>query len=161
MTLGQPKTAKSRRTVPLTARAVVALKAHRKRQLEERIRLADLYEDRGLVFANEVGGITNPSNLRQRSFAKIVERAGLPKTTRFHDLRHTCATLLLSRGKHPRPVQELLGHANAHHPRHLQPRPAGHERRTGRRDGRRPRGRMIVGGVRGVSIGAGPRPSPY
>lgn len=67
---------------------------------------------RGLVFANEIGGITNPSNLRQRSFAKLIENAGLPRTTRFHDLRHTCATLLLSRGQHPKLVQELLGHAN-------------------------------------------------
>lgn len=112
MTLGEPKTKKSRRTVPLTARAVTALKIHRKLQLEERMRLADLYKDRGLVFANEVGNITNPSNLRQRSFTKLLKLAGLPDTTRFHDLRHTCATLLLSRGQHPKLVQELLGHAN-------------------------------------------------
>ncbi len=57
------------------------------------------------------GGITNPSNLRQRSFAKLIERAGLPKITRFRDLRHTCATLL-SRDQHPKLVQELLKHAN-------------------------------------------------
>lgn len=112
MTLGEPKTKKSRRTVPLTDRAVTALKIHRKLQLEERMRLADLYKDRGLVFANEVGNITNPSNLRQRSFTKLLKLAGLPDTTRFHDLRHTCATLLLSRGQHPKLVQELLGHAN-------------------------------------------------
>ncbi len=76
------------------------------------MRLANLYEDRGLVFANEAGGIFNPSNLRQRSFTKLLKRTGLPETTRFHDLRHTCATLLLSRGQHPKLVQELLGHAN-------------------------------------------------
>jgi integrase len=112
ITLGQPKTAKSRRTVPLTARAVAALKHHKAAQNEERLRLAGLYEDRGLVFANEAGGIVNPSNLRQRSFARLLKLAGLPETVRFHDLRHTCATLLLSRGQHPKLVQELLGHAN-------------------------------------------------
>jgi integrase len=52
----------------------------------------------------------NPSNLRQRSFAPLLKRAGLPHI-RFHDLRHTCATLLLSKGVHPKFVQELLGHA--------------------------------------------------
>ncbi len=76
------------------------------------MRLANLYEDRGLVFANEAGGIFNPSNLRRRSFTKLLKRAGLPETPRFHDLRHTCATLLLSRGQHPKLVQELLGHTN-------------------------------------------------
>ena len=112
MSLGQTKTAKSRRTVPLTSRAVGALRRHRARQAEEKLKAGGLYEDLGLVFANEVGGITNPSNLRQRSFAKLLGRASLPATTRFHDLRHTCATLLLSRGQHPKLVQELLGHAS-------------------------------------------------
>jgi len=41
----------------------------------------------------------------------LLERAGLPRSVRFHDLRHTCATLLLSKGVHPKIVQELLGHA--------------------------------------------------
>ncbi len=50
-------------------------------------------------------------NLTKRSFAKLLKRAGLPASTRFHDLRHTCATLLLSRNVHPKYVQELLGHA--------------------------------------------------
>lgn len=112
MSLGQPKTAKSRRTVPLTSRAVAALRSHRARQAREKLKAGGFYEDQGLVFANEVGGITNPSNLRQRSFRTLLARAGLPATTRFHDLRHTCATLLLSRGQHPKLVQELLGHAS-------------------------------------------------
>jgi integrase len=45
------------------------------------------------------------------SFKPLLKRAGLPDI-RFHDLRHTCATLLLSRGHHPKLVQELLGHAS-------------------------------------------------
>ena len=45
-------------------------------------------------------------------FLRLLKRAGLPEKTRFHDLRHTCATLLLGKGVHPKFVQELLGHAN-------------------------------------------------
>jgi integrase len=44
-------------------------------------------------------------------FKKLLKRAELPERTRFHDLRHTCATLLLSQGVHPKFVQELLGHS--------------------------------------------------
>ena len=50
------------------------------------------------------------SNLRRRSFARLLKRAGLPQI-RFHDLRHTCATLLLTRNVHPKYVQDLLDHA--------------------------------------------------
>ncbi len=109
--LGEPKTKKSRRTIRLTATAVEALHAHLARQLEEMEQMGSLYRPGGLVFANEVGGIINPSNLRQRSFARLLGRAGLPPM-RFHDLRHTCATLLLGSNVHPKYVQEILGHAN-------------------------------------------------
>jgi integrase len=47
-----------------------------------------------------------------RSFKPFLKCAGLPHSVRFHDLRHTCATLLLSKGVHPKLVQELLGHSN-------------------------------------------------
>lgn len=53
----------------------------------------------------------NAKNLTARGFKPILKQAGLPDI-RLHDLRHTCATLLLSRGVHPKFVQELLGHAN-------------------------------------------------
>jgi integrase len=53
----------------------------------------------------------NPTNLRRRSFTALLKRANLPRV-RFHDLRHTCTTLLLGRNVHPKYVQELLGHAN-------------------------------------------------
>jgi integrase len=109
--LGDTKTKKSRRTIPLTPHAVDALRSHLERQLGEIEATGDLYEDQGLVFTTEVGTLINPSNLRQRSFAPLLKRAGLPHV-RFHDLRHTCATLLLSRNVHPKYVQELLGHAS-------------------------------------------------
>jgi hypothetical protein len=57
-----------------------------------------------------VGTLINPTNLRKRSFAPLLQRAGLAQI-RFHDLRHTCATLLLGRNVHPKYVQELWDHA--------------------------------------------------
>jgi integrase len=74
-------------------------------------RKGSVYRPGGLVFASEVGGIINPANLRNRSLTQLLRLADLPSTTRLHDLRHTCATLLLSTGVHPEFVQELLGHA--------------------------------------------------
>ncbi len=111
LSLGEPKTKKSRRTVRLTPGAVEALKRHRAKQAEEKLRVGGLYVDQGLVFAGEVGNLINPSNHRQRSFLPLLERAGLPPIT-FHDLRHTCASLLFQRNVHPKFVQELLGHAS-------------------------------------------------
>ncbi|WP_235401321.1 site-specific integrase [Rubrobacter aplysinae] len=108
--MNEPKTAKSRRRIELSAAAVSALRAHRKRQLEERIEKAGLWEDYGLVFPSEVGTPMNRHNL-SRTFKKHLRRAELPETFRLYDLRHTCATLLLSRNVHPKYVQELLGHA--------------------------------------------------
>lgn len=105
-----PKTAKSRRQVRLTNGAVSALRAHRKRQLERRMEYAGIWKDHGLVFTSETGTPLNRHNVAQRSFKPLLKRAGL-RDIRFHDLRHTCATLLLSRGQHPKFVQELLGHS--------------------------------------------------
>jgi len=109
--LGKPKTKKSRRTIRLPEASARALREHLDRQMEGMQQLGDLYRDEGLVFASEVGTLINPSNLRRRSFASLLKRAQLPPI-RFHDLRHTCATLLFSKGIHPKYVQELLGHAN-------------------------------------------------
>jgi integrase len=108
--LGETKTRRGRRQINLTPRTVNALKTHRKNQLEEKIRRTGLYQDHGLVFASGVGTPLNPENLVKRSFKPLLKKAGLPEI-RFHDLRHTCATLLLGRGVHQKFVQELLGHA--------------------------------------------------
>jgi len=95
----------------LTPRAVEALKRHRARQAQEKLKASDLYRDQDLVFTGEGGNPLNPSNLRNRSFKPHLERAGLPRIT-FHDLRHTCASLLFERNAHPKLVQELLRHAS-------------------------------------------------
>jgi integrase len=109
-TLGEPKTKRSRRTVKLTGAATEVLKGHLGRQMEDMDRLGDLYRDRGLVFTSDSGAPLNPSNVRNRNLRRLTRKARLPEM-RFHDLRHTCATLLLSKNVHPKIVQEMLGHA--------------------------------------------------
>ena len=69
-----------------------------------------MWQDRGLVFPNPTGGFLSPDALTSGPLKRPLQRAGLP-SIRFHDLRHTCATILLSRGVHAKFVQELLGHA--------------------------------------------------
>jgi integrase len=106
-----PKNGKGR-NIKLTLGATNALKRHRKVQLEKRMQRAGLWEDHGLVFPNQIGKTMNAKNLTSRHFKPILKRAGLPHSVRLHDLRHTCATVLLKKGQHPKFVQELLGHAN-------------------------------------------------
>jgi integrase len=91
--------------------AIDALHEHRTRQDGERTAAGDAWEDRGLVFPNIHGGFVDYTNLVGRSFKPLLKRAGLPPI-RFHDLRHTCATLLLSKGVHPKVVADVLGHAS-------------------------------------------------
>jgi integrase len=63
------------------------------------------------VFPTMTGTPTSGTNLLGRYFKPLLKCAGLP-AIRLHDLRHTCATVLLMAGKHPKYVQELLGHAS-------------------------------------------------
>jgi integrase len=109
LVFSEPKNA-SRRTVDLPQRALESLRTHRKRQLEERVG-ATHYEDSGLVFATGIGTPFDAQNVVNRHFKPLLKRAGLP-SIRWHDLRHTYATLLLSRGTHPTYVQKSLGHAS-------------------------------------------------
>jgi integrase len=106
----QPKNA-SRRTVDLPQRAVEALRRHRKQQAEEQLKMGSSRQDQGLVFATNKGTPLDAQNIVNRHFKPLLRRAGLPDI-RWHDLRHACATLLLSRGTHPTYVQKLLGHAS-------------------------------------------------
>lgn len=110
--LAEPKTAHSRRRISLTPLAVEALRAHRVRQNAERLKLGAAWETSlNLVFPNARGGVMIPHNLTKRDFKHILKRAGLPDF-HFHCLRHTAATLLLSKGVHPKVVSEMLGHAD-------------------------------------------------
>jgi len=131
-----PKNGKGR-SVELTQGALDALRGHLARQLEEIEALRDGYQDQGLMFPGERGQAMSPYTLTGK-LERILKRIGLPKI-RFHDLRHTCATLLLSKGVHPKFVQELLGHATisnnlgplqSRHTRHGGPDEEGHGRRA-------------------------------
>jgi integrase len=110
--LAAPKTKGSRRRVSLTRGAVDALRAHLARQLEEIDRAGSLWQENGLVFASLTGRPLDRHDLTSRQFKPLLERAGLPRKTRFHDLRHTCATLLLTKNVNPKVVSEMLGHSN-------------------------------------------------
>lgn len=107
----EPKNA-SRRTVGLPRRAVSALRSHRKRQLEDQLRAGALWQDSGLVFTNLTGGPLDAQNIVNRHFKPLLRRAGL-SAIRFHDLRHSCLSLLAQRGEPIRDLQALAGHATA------------------------------------------------
>ena len=107
----EPKTKKSRRSIPLSNSLINALKSNRRKQLEERLKLGADYENLDLVFASEIGTPLLHGNLLRRHFKPIRDKANLPKI-RLYDLRHTMATLLLFAGENPKVVSERLGHAS-------------------------------------------------
>ncbi|MDX6367122.1 MAG: hypothetical protein QOK30_2198, partial [Nocardioidaceae bacterium] len=104
-----PKTRHSKRTVPLPTPCVEALRSHRVAQDCERLARGQDWSDHGLVFTTCVGTPIEPDNLR-RSWYKLRESAGQP-SLRFHDLRHTCVSLLLDDGAPPHVVREIVGHS--------------------------------------------------
>jgi integrase len=109
--LKEPKTPHSRRSIALPERLVEELRAHRQRQRLERLALGPAWSDQDLVFCDEVGRPCRPNTIYNTTHTRLLRTAGLPKI-RFHDLRHTAATLLLSRGVNPKVVSEMLGHAS-------------------------------------------------
>jgi integrase len=106
----EPKTRAGARTLPLPAVLVELLTSHQRHQDEERAFRGAEWQKHDLVFPAERGTPMEPSNLH-RHFKLALKRAGLPHTTRLHDLRHTCATFLIAQGVHPRVVMEILGHS--------------------------------------------------
>ena len=94
----------------LSQTALEALKGHLKRQLQEIDQAGDLWRENGLIFASESGEPLNRHYITTHRFKPLLKRAGLPEI-RFHDLRHTCATLLLLKNVNPKVVSEMLGHA--------------------------------------------------
>jgi integrase len=107
--LVEPKSATSRRTIALPQIASITLRAHRSNQLQERLFAGESWQESGLVFTTRLGKPLIARNVF-RAFQRVLARAGIPHQ-RFHDLRHTCATLLLAQGIHPRVVMEILGHS--------------------------------------------------
>jgi integrase len=106
----EPKTAASKRVVTLDAGTVAALRAHRARQLEERLAVGSGYLDGDLVFADVAGEPSHPASV-SKAFTRHVEAAGVP-AIRFHDLRHTAATTMLEQGVPLKVVSERLGHSS-------------------------------------------------
>ena len=109
--VGKPKTQGSQRKIMLSALAIAALRRHRTRQAEERLFAGSEWHDQDLVFCNPLGNPLDPSNVKRYSYLPLLKRAGAPYI-RFHDLRHTAATLLLLAGVHPKVVSEMLGHSD-------------------------------------------------
>lgn len=115
----EPKTECSKRTIALAQTVLQSLHAHRARQAELILLFpSERWEDRNLVFCTvphptqgHPGGRPLDSGNLTKAFRRVLEAAGLPRIG-FHDLRHTCASLLLSQGVHLKVVQELLGHAD-------------------------------------------------
>jgi integrase len=109
--LTEPKSPKSRRSIRLTTGAVDTLERHRERQEAERTARGDGWNAWGLVFCTRRGTPIRRDNLHDKHWKPLLMRAGLPDI-RFHNLRHTCATLLLTKGVHPKIVSEMLGHSS-------------------------------------------------
>jgi integrase len=96
--VSQPKTSSSRRTIKLSRLAVGALRHHQRKG--------------AFVFSTSSGRSINASNVRNRSWKTLLQKADLPQSTRLHDLRHSTATLMLTRGVPVKVVSEMLGHAD-------------------------------------------------
>ena len=107
--LGEPKTAKSKRTIPLLPSVLMELKSHKVRQAEKKLFLQEAYQDNDLVFSTALGKPICPTSL-QEVHKRILKKAGLPDV-RFHDLRHTFATLMVEEKEDPKVLQEMLGHS--------------------------------------------------
>lgn len=111
MEMAEPKTDPSRRVIPLDPKVLGILKAHRARQDQERARLGEAWHDRDLVFTDSLGGPLRTNNLERRHFGPMMAKAGVPRI-RFHDLRHTAATLLIAQGTPVGVVSKMLGHTS-------------------------------------------------
>ena len=106
----EPKTQRSRRKITLPTFVIDTLKRHQEHQQEMRAKAGALWRETGIVFCSIYGSYLESSNLHD-DFKRLLVKAELPNI-RFHDLRHSAATILLGMGVHPKIVQELLGHSN-------------------------------------------------
>jgi integrase len=107
----EPKTAHSRRTIPLPPSMIRKLAEHKRQQSEERLRLGPGWQDHGLVFTTSIGTPLTISSLTNKWFKPGLVKAELPSSIRLYDLRHSHATMLLANGVHPKIAAERLGHS--------------------------------------------------
>lgn len=106
----EPKTQKSRRKIMLPDFAIEVLKQHQTRLQERKAQLGSAWQESGYVFCNGRGGFLQEKQLYDM-YKRLLKRAGLPNI-RFHDLRHSAATIMIKMGVNPKVVQEVLGHSN-------------------------------------------------
>jgi Phage integrase family len=107
--LGEPKTARSERSIELTDATLDVLRAHRDRQAEVVATASRRLTGDDLLFSDAAGEPLWGRHVTTLGFKALLRRAGLPPI-RFHDLRHTFATLQLMAGTNPKIVSEVLGH---------------------------------------------------
>lgn len=107
--IDEPKTASSRRTLSLPKFIINSLHEHRMSQQEKQSRSPE-WSDLNLVFCTGTGSYLNPQNIAD-DFDRLLSKAGLPDI-RFHDLRHSAATIWIALGVNPKVIQELLGHSD-------------------------------------------------
>jgi integrase len=110
LSISEPKTDRSRRTVPITPPLVAMLKAHRADQAAERLAAGSQWTDVGLVFASEFGTPVDPRNIL-RTIQIAAEKAGMTGIG-VHTLRHSAAVAWLEAGVHIKAVADLLGHSS-------------------------------------------------
>ena len=106
-----PKTRYSKRSIALGAKTIEILRKHNEQQQEEQHKAGEAWKEYGLIFTTQHGTPINPRNLL-RDYKKLLHTAGLPPI-RFHDLRHTAASILLNQGVPVITVSRRLGHAKA------------------------------------------------
>ena len=106
----EPKAEKGRRSILLPPFVIEALKQHRAKQLESKLKAGSAWQDHDYVFCTSIGTHLNPTRDILDQLKALLKKAGLPDI-RFHDLRHSSATMLLGMGVHPKIVQEILGHS--------------------------------------------------
>ena len=111
LTYSQPKTAAGRRMIVLGSDTISTLKEHRKRQWVEIEFKGEKWQNHDLIFPSSIGTPLSQSNLN-RDYKQLLSEANLPDI-RFHDLRHTAASLMLKQGISVKVVQERLGHSDA------------------------------------------------
>ncbi len=109
LVLGETKTARSRREIPIPPVCLRALREHRRRQLKERLAAGSAWSDSGLVFTTRIGTPLDHRNVA-RDFERVQSAAGVARH-RLYDCRHTAASLLLAQGVSARVVMEVLGHS--------------------------------------------------
>ncbi len=111
VTLRPPKTDRGRRTIACSDDTLHTLRDHRTRQIKRRLALGSVYQDQDLVFPAADGALQPPYRVSQ-AFHRLVASTDLG-AVRFHDLRHTAATLMLRAGVPTKIVSTRLGHATA------------------------------------------------